>query len=42
MVDRARQNFQFFMQKTWFLENNRVLSKFLYGISRYLISIIKS
>ena len=38
----ARQSFQFFRQKTWFLENNRALSKFLYGVSHYLISIIKS
>ena len=41
MVVRARQSFQFFRQKTWFLENYRALSKFLYGVSRYLISIIK-
>ena len=26
---------------TWFLENNRALSKFLYGILHYLISAIK-
>ena len=32
---------QFFMQKTWFLENNRALSKFLYGVLHYLISIMK-
>ena len=38
MVVRARQNFQFFRQKTWFLENNRDLSKFLYGIFHYLVS----
>ena len=42
MVAGARQSFQFFRQKTWFLENNRALSKFLYGVSQYLISIIKS
>ena len=42
MVVGARQNFQFSSQKTWFLENNRALSKFLYGILHYLISIIKS
>ena len=41
MVVGARQNFQFFRQKTWFLENNWVLSKFFYGVSHYLISIIK-
>ena len=38
----AQQTFQFFRQKTWFLENNRTSSKFLYGILHYLISIIKS
>ena len=42
MVVGARQNFQFFRQKTWFLKNNRALSKFLYGTSHYLIIIIKS
>ena len=42
MVIGAPQNFQFFKYKTWFLENNRALSKFLYGVSHYLISIIKS
>ena len=42
MVVGARQSFQFSRQKTWFLENNRALSKFLYGVSHYLISIIKS
>ena len=36
----ARQSFQIFRQNTWFLEN-RALSKFLYGILHYLISIIK-
>ena len=41
MVVGARQSFQFFRQNTWFLENNRALSKFLYGILHYLISIIK-
>ena len=30
MVAGARQSFQIFRQNTWFLENNRVLSKFLY------------
>ena len=35
----ARQNFQIFKQNTSFLENNRALSKFLYGILG-LISII--
>ena len=42
MVDGARQSFQFFRQITWFLGNNRALSKFRYQILRYLISIIKS
>ena len=42
MVVGARQSFQFFWEKTWFRENNGALSKFLYGISHYLISIIKS
>ena len=42
MIVGARQNFQFFKQKTWFLENNRALSKFLYGILHYSISIVKS
>ena len=42
MVVGARQNFQFFKQKPWFLENNRAMSEFLYGILHYLITIIKS
>ena len=42
MVVGARQSFQFFRQKTWFLENNRALSKSLYGVLPCLISIIKS
>ena len=37
----ARQSFQIFRQNTWFLENNRALSKFLYGILHYFIRIIK-
>ena len=37
----ARQIFQIFRQNTWFLESNRALSKFLYGILHYLIRIIK-
>ena len=41
MVVGARESFQFFRQKTWFAENNRALSKFLYGILYYLISIFK-
>ena len=42
MVVGVRQNFQLFAEKSWFLENSRALSKFLYGILHYLISIIKS
>ena len=42
MVVGARQNFHFFRQKNWFLENTRALFKFLYGILHYLIGIIKS
>ena len=41
MVVAARQSFQFFGQNTWFLKSNRALSKFLYGIFHYLISITK-
>ena len=41
MVVGARQSFQFFKQTTWFFKNNKALSKFLYGILHYLISIIK-
>ena len=41
MVAGTRQSFQFFRQNTWFLENNRALSKFLYGILHYLISVSK-
>ena len=37
MAVGARQNFQFFKQKLWFLENNRALSKFSYGILHYQI-----
>ena len=37
MVVRA----QFLRQDTWFLQNNRDLSKFLCGILHYLISITK-
>ena len=37
----ARQSFQIFRKNTWLLENNRALSKFLYGISHYLIITIK-
>ena len=41
MVLGARQSCQFSGQNIWFLENNRALPKFLYGILYYLISIIK-
>ena len=41
MVVGARQKFPYFRQTTWFLENNRALSKILYEILHYLISIIK-
>ena len=37
----ARQVLQIFRQNTCCLENNRALSKFLYGILHYLTSIIK-
>ena len=33
MVVRAGHIFSFLDKKTWFLENNRALSKFLYGVS---------
>ena len=41
MAVGARKNFQFFTQKTWFLENNRALPKFSYEILHYLSSTIK-
>ena len=41
MVVGARQSFQFFRQVTWFLGNNRALSKCRYQILHNLISIIK-
>ena len=41
MTVGARQSFQFFRKNTWYLKNNRTLPKFLYGVSHYLISIIK-
>ena len=37
----ARQSFKFFSQNTWFLKNNRTLSKVLYWILHYVISITK-
>ena len=41
VVVGARQSFQFFRQLTCFLGNYRGLSKLLYGILHYLISIIR-
>ena len=41
MVVGAGQSFQFFRQNTWFLKNNRALSKSLRGILHYLGSITK-
>ena len=41
MVVGARKIFQFFRQITWFLGNNRTLSKFRYQILHNLISITK-
>ena len=41
MIVGARQNFQVFRQKTWFLESNTALSKFLHEVSHYFSSIIK-
>ena len=41
MVVGTRQSFQFFRQTTWFLESNGALSKILYEILYYLISIIQ-
>ena len=38
MAVGACQSFHFFRQTTWFLGNNRALSKFLFGILYYLIS----
>ena len=37
MVVGARDSFHFFRQKTWFLENSRALSKFLFEILHYLL-----
>ena len=44
MVVGAREGFQFFRQKSWFLKNNRALSNFVYGIFAilyYYCQIIK-
>ena len=40
MVVAPPQSFRFFRQKTWFLENNRGLSKLLYEILHDLINKI--
>ena len=37
MVVESCQSFQFFRQSTWFLENNKALSKFLCGILIHLV-----
>ena len=42
IVVEVPQSFLFFIEKTWFLENKRALSKFLYGVLHYLTKIIKS
>ena len=39
MVVGARQSFQYFRQITWFLGNDRALSKFRYQILYNLIGI---
>ena len=41
MAVGVRQSFQFYVKKNWSFENSKALSKFLYGILYYLISIIK-
>ena len=41
MVVGARQSFQFFRQKTWFLGNNRGLPQFRYRILHKMISTTK-
>ena len=41
MVVAARQSFQFWRQKTWFLGNNRGLPRFMYRILQNLISTTK-
>ena len=41
MIVGGRQSFQFFRQITWFLENNRALSKFKYWILHDFISVAK-
>ena len=41
MVFKARQSFQFFREKTWFLPNNRGLPLFRYQTLQNLISTTK-
>ena len=41
MVVGARQSSQCFRQNTWFLKNNRALSKLFNKILHYLIGITK-
>ena len=41
MIVGARQSFQFFRQKAWFLGNNRGLPQFWYQILHNLISNTK-
>ena len=41
MIVGARQSFQFFRQKTWFLGNKRGLPKFRYRILHNWISTTK-
>ena len=41
MVVGACQSCKLFRQNTWFLQNDRALSKFLYEILHYLISFTK-
>ena len=40
MIVEARQSFQFFRQKTWFLGNNRGLSQFRYRKTRIAMNAI--
>ena len=42
MVVGARQSFQFFRQKTLFHENNKALSKFLYGMGFCITQVVLS
>ena len=42
LLVRARQSFQFFRQKTWFLGNNRALSNFFvrYRLQDYILPYV--